>query len=251
MWPSTIEGVIRRRLLINFRTSPEVASRVLPERFRPKVHAGWAMVGICLIRLEAIRPKGFPAFLGISSENAAHRIAVTWMDEAGSQQEGVYIPRRDTSAWPNHLAGGRLFPGEHHLSRFQVEDDGLKVSLRLRARDGVEVTVVGNMGDHLPGGSIFGTLQESSDFFQMSSTGYSATKHAQIHDGVRLSIGEWKVAPFEIEQAESSYFQDPKLFPSQSVVFDHALIMRNISHEWQAVPPLHSCPAGGCVSAET
>ena len=30
------------------------------------------MVGVCLIRLEQIRPSGLPGFLGISSENA-HR----------------------------------------------------------------------------------------------------------------------------------------------------------------------------------
>jgi hypothetical protein len=46
----------------------------------------------------------------MSSENAAHRIAVDW-DEAGYHGTGVYIPRRDTPSRFNALAGGRLFPG--------------------------------------------------------------------------------------------------------------------------------------------
>lgn len=38
-----------------------------------------AIVGICLIRLKNIKPKGFLDFLGLSSENGAHRIAVEWV----------------------------------------------------------------------------------------------------------------------------------------------------------------------------
>ncbi|HEY2329337.1 MAG TPA: DUF2071 domain-containing protein [Verrucomicrobiae bacterium] len=71
-----IHGIIRRRMLVNFRVDPEIIQRQLPKRFRPKLHNGFAIAGICLIRLEQIRPKYFPSFLGVSSENAAHRIAV-------------------------------------------------------------------------------------------------------------------------------------------------------------------------------
>src|SRR5437868_10649871 len=109
-----IQGVIRRRILVNYRVDPDVIQRLLPERFKPKLHAGSAVAGICLIRLEQIRPRTMPAILGISSENAAHRIAVTWTDDSGAVREGVFIPRRDTGSRLNHLLGGRLFPDEHH-----------------------------------------------------------------------------------------------------------------------------------------
>src|SRR5688572_9935773 len=93
-----IAGVIKRRILVNFRVAPEVIQRILPYAFRPKLYEGHAIAGICLIRLEQIRPIEFPAFLGISSENAAHRIAVEWRDADGITREGVYIPRRDTGS---------------------------------------------------------------------------------------------------------------------------------------------------------
>ena len=105
-----VHGTIKRRLLINYRVDPAVMSRHLPAPFRPKLHDQSAIAGICLIRLEDIRPRRFGASFGVSSENAAHRVAVVWDDEAGSH-DGVYIPRRDTGSLVNHLAGGRLFPG--------------------------------------------------------------------------------------------------------------------------------------------
>ena len=91
-----IKGIIDRRILINFTADPEIVSRFIPTPFRPKVYRGKAVVGICLIRLKKIRPKGLPDLVSLSSENGAHRIAVEW-DEGNEIREGVFIPRRDTS----------------------------------------------------------------------------------------------------------------------------------------------------------
>src|SRR5687767_8524173 len=101
-----IRGVIDRRILVNYRVDPAVLAPTLPPPFRPKLYQGHGMVGICLIRLRSVRPQFLPAWLGISSENAAHRAAVEW-DDGGRVREGVYIRRRDTSSRLNALAGGR------------------------------------------------------------------------------------------------------------------------------------------------
>ena len=38
--------------------------------------------------------------------------------------------------------------------------------------------------------------------------------------------------PLAVEQVESSFFSDESAFPAGSVTFDHALIMRDLSHQW-------------------
>src|SRR5436305_8499561 len=109
-WPSrrrpmkipVIRGIIDRRILVNYHVDPDVLTPLLPAPFRPKVVHGVGMVGICLIRLKRLRPTFLPAWLGISSENAAHRVAVEW-DDGGGVREGVYIRRRDTSSRINAL----------------------------------------------------------------------------------------------------------------------------------------------------
>src|SRR4051794_32776328 len=106
-----MQGLIDRRVLVNFRVDPAVLARELPEPFRPKIAHGYGIAGICLIRLKNIRPNFAPAFVGVLSENAAHRIAVQW-DQDGVTREGVYIPRRDTSSVLNAAMGGKIFPGE-------------------------------------------------------------------------------------------------------------------------------------------
>ena len=56
-----IQGVIRRRILANFRVDPEIMQREIPARFRPKLQNGFAVAGICLIRLEQSNTNGTAA----------------------------------------------------------------------------------------------------------------------------------------------------------------------------------------------
>jgi uncharacterized protein YqjF (DUF2071 family) len=236
----TIQGVIRRRILVNFRVDPEVMQRQLPARFRPKLQAGQAVAGICLIRLEQLRPKMMPEFVGLSSENAAHRVAVLWEDEDGVTREGVFIPRRDTNSPVNLLLGGRVFPGEHHKATFEVEESGDKISLSIRSEDeAVAVDVAGEVAEALPPNSIFPSLEAASSFFEAGSLGYSATSDANRLDGLKLKTEEWEVEPLEVEKVYSSFFADEGKFPKGSVEFDNALIMRNIAHEWHNAEDLY------------
>jgi uncharacterized protein YqjF (DUF2071 family) len=235
----TIEGVIRRRILVNFRVDPQIIQKILPSRFRPKLHQGRAIAGICLIRLEHIRPKALPQIIGVSSENAAHRIAVLW-DEDGVSQEGVFIPRRDTNSQLNSLLGGRVFPGEHHKSDFKVNDNHGRIAFSMKSVDGdVAVHLVGKISEELPQTSIFRSLSEASSFFETGSLGYSVTADVNRLDGLRLQTKEWRVEPLAVEEVYSSYFADVTKFPRGSAEFDHALIMRNIAHEWHTASDLH------------
>ena len=237
-----VTGIIDRRVLVNFRVDPEILSAVVPRPFRPKLAHDTGVAGVCLIRLAQIRPRGLPSFLGMSSENAAHRIAVEWDSEVGTR-EGAFVPRRDTSSRLNVLAGGRLFPGVHHLADFEVRESRDVISVSLRSRDGkTALKVQGKLVPDLPDTSIFTSLQEASDFFESGSLGYSATGDEGRFDGLELRSFNWSVAPLQVDLVESSFFSDTSVFPEGSVCFDSALLMRGIRHEWLAHDPICCSP---------
>ena len=234
-----VHGVIDRRILVNFRVAPDRLQSLLPDPFRPKLVRGVGIAGVCLIRLNEIRPRLVPRAFGLRSENAAHRIAVEWSREDGTR-EGVYIPRRDTSSRVNVAVGGRLFPGEHSLAEFTVTESEHSVAVALRSRDGrTRVSVRGRVSTTLPASSVFRTVEEASRFFEAGSLGYSATSAPGVYDGLELRSLKWVVEPLEVEHVESSFFSDASVFPPQSVEFDCALLMRRIPHEWHARPRLH------------
>jgi hypothetical protein len=234
-----IQGTIRRRILANFRVDPEVMQRQIPARFRPKLQDGWAVAGICLIRLEHIRPRTLPELVGLNSENAAHRVAVTWRED-DQESEGVFISRRDTSSSINHLLGGRIFPGEHHQAQFAVQESESEINLAMESDDAqVLVKIAGRVASTLPGSSIFPTVAAASSFFEGGSVGYSVTSDPGRLDGLELQTKQWHVEPLEVVNIYSSYFSDKCKFPEGSTLFDHALIMRNVEHEWHSADDIY------------
>jgi len=213
-----------------------MVQRILPAGFRPKLHRGKAVAGICLIRLEHIRPKMAPEFLGINSENAAHRIAVEWDDDSETR-EGVFIPRRDTDSALNSPAGGTLFPGEHNRADFSVTETDEGIDFEMRSTDEkVSLSLKGIFADELPKDSIFESLADSSEFFRGGSLGYSVTRGEKHLDGITLETKDWKVRPLDVKRVTSSFYDDISLFPKGTIEFDHALIMQDIEHEWHAAP---------------
>jgi hypothetical protein len=227
-------------MLINFRVDPEVIQLLLPEPFLPKLVRGAAMAGICLIRLEHMRPEWISLPIGLSSENAAHRIAVCWEGEQGRSEEGVYVPRRDTDSCWNLLAGGRLFPGEYERARFVVREENETIDFSMQSVDGeVTMRLRARLASALPERSVFASLDEASRFFEGGAVGYSATRRAGRLDGMRLCTRDWQVEPLAVESVFSSYFADEARFPRGTAAFDSALLMRNIPHRWQNAPALH------------
>ena len=228
----TIEGLIDRRILINFTVDPIHLQQIIPSPFRPQVYNGKAIVGICLIRLKHIRPKGFPAFIGIASENAAHRIAVEW-NENGTIKEGVFIPRRDTSSLLNSFAGGRVFPGKHYHAKFDVDEDAGKYHVAFKSSDETSISIDAEETDNIPANSIFKNLENVSAFFEKGAVGYSP--NASKFDGLELKTFEWKMHPLKVSAVQSSFFENESIFPKGSVQFDNALLMKKIKHEWHSV----------------
>lgn len=224
-----IKGIIDRRILINYQVDKEVLEAYLPAPFRPMLVNGKGIAGICLIRLKEVRPKGLPGFLGISSENGAHRFAVSW-EEGGKMREGVFIPRRDTSSLLNSWAGGRIFPGEHHLAEFSINEGGGSYEVGFKSKDKTFLSIVAEEKEVWNQDSVFRDISHASEFFKNGSLGYSTCKNG--FDGLELKTYTWKASALEVEKVTSSFFEDERIFPRGSIKFDNALLMKNIEHEW-------------------
>lgn len=227
-----LNGLIDRRILINFTADPKDVAKIIPFPFRPQVYKDKAIVGVCLIRLKNIKPKGFPDIFGIGSENGAHRIAVEW-DENGEIKQGVYIPRRDTNLLLNALVGGRLFPGKHYLAKFNVQESENNYRIAIKSSDKTQISIDAEECEVFDANSIFETLQNVSDFFEKGSVGYSP--NGKTFDGMELKSKSWKVRPLDVKAVKSSFFEDENVFPKGSIKFDNAILMTQIEHEWKSV----------------
>jgi len=83
---------------------------------------------------------------------------------------------------------------------------------------------------------VFESLAETSAFFEVGCIGYSPKPNSCQLEGLQLKTQKWKVSPLAMHSVQSAYFDDVSIFPSGSIAFDHALLMRDIPHEWHSEP---------------
>ena len=229
----TIKATIQRRILVNYRVEPAVLASLLPEPFRPTLVGGYGVAGICLIRLGGVRPAGLPSVVGMTSENAAHRIAVEW-DTPTGPVTGVYIPRRDTSSRLSALLGGRAFPGWQHRARFRVEEGGGRYRVDVSSDDReVEIAVAAHRSDDVMEGSVFASVEEASAFFRCAPLGYAATPQDGVFDGVALAAEGWAIEPLHLDEVRSSFFDNGDRFPAGTAEPDSAFLMADLGTTWR------------------
>ncbi|MPQ98709.1 hypothetical protein GB931_12420 [Modestobacter sp. I12A-02628] len=239
-------GEVQRRLLVNYRVDPEVLQPLLPAGLRPQLVDGAGVAGICLIRLGGLHLRRLPSAIGLTTENAAHRIAVQWEDDTGSHT-GVYIPRRDSDSRLTVLLGGRVFPGVHSRARFTVSetDDDLQVAFR-STDGGASVDVRVAVAPTLEGSHLFDDVAQASAFFEQGAVGWSPRRDGVHLEGIRLCTRAWRVDPGRVVHSRSSFFDDTSRFPAGSATLDCALVMRRVPVTWDVVPE----PPGALATTE-
>lgn len=230
-----LEGTIARRILLNFRVRPEALAELLPDSVTAEQHNGWAIAGVCLIRLEKLRPKGLPSGVGISSENMAHRIAIRYASKNGTKP-GVFIWRRETDRKMVQLLGGRVFPGVHHAASFAVEEDADGISMNVHTDDGqTDIAFSASYLRRWQPTPAFSSFEDVSGFFRQGDCGFSCSLHGDKLEGMQLRMLRWEMTPLKVQLKRAAFYFESTRFPAGSVQFDCGLAMRGLPHEWHEI----------------
>jgi hypothetical protein len=218
---------IDRRLFITYRLNPELLKPILPEGLEPDIINGYAVAGICLIRLKNMRPQWFTPELGITVENVAHRIAIKYVDDQGETHSGVYIPERHTSSELAAGVGSAALPGIYKKGSFEVHETDKNFNIHMKGKE-LAVDIDASLTENWES-QLFDTAEAASNFYRYAPIAISPAPKGHKFETLELATETWAVDKVQVNKLVATFYD---AMPQSEIAFDHALVMRNIRATW-------------------
>jgi hypothetical protein len=166
----------------------------------------------------------------MSSDSAVYSICVE-RDRSRVPVADLFALRRETSSW----FSSRMLQGRYRHARFEVCDEPDRLRVRVTGDDGrARIALDGRPSPQLPVSSVFRSLSEASAFFGCTS---GQASPPELLAGP-LPGCTAKYEPLAVAELQMTFFDDASLFPPGTAVFDSALVLRHVEHQWCGSPVL-------------
>ncbi|MGH7142913.1 MAG: DUF2071 domain-containing protein [Planctomycetota bacterium] len=106
--PFAVQAHFRHCLVLTYAADPAPLAGLLPPGLTLDTFRGRGFLAVALVQTQALRPAGFPAFLGQNFFLAGYRLFVRHRTAAGRTLRGLFILRSETDAARMVLAGNLL-----------------------------------------------------------------------------------------------------------------------------------------------
>ncbi len=157
-----MQAQMARCFLFVLQTPEKAVASFLPPEINLITRNGFAFWNVVVCRIEGMRPKGFPAWLGVNYWHVAYRLYVRKTTKEGPILEGLYFVRSDCDDRILAAAGRILTDFQFNLAKISFED-GAEARIRVESpRAPMEVILDRSEAPVLAEYSAFGSLDEAA-----------------------------------------------------------------------------------------
>lgn len=226
-------GVLENTVLLNFRTDAEVLRRLLPSPFEPRLVDGYGMVGILLFTMKDLTCETTMGFPSPPSDHVLYRIAVSWK-QGGRTFHGMYLLRHEVNTrLPVRQRRRGLFPVVGIPVRWHKVSDSGSIEWTLKSKTKTKLHIKAKLSSCFSGGSVFGSLEEASDFFATERAAIAPRFQKSIFSNTHFLPLKWPVQPLFVNHLTTDVDQLQNLFPAGQIFFDSGLIWPKVPCKWQ------------------
>ena len=213
--PLTLVGTIDRCWLFVYQTPAADARRLVPDTLELVTREGCAFWNIVVCRLRGMRPRGFPAFLGVGYWHVAYRFYVRFHPASGPPIEGLYFLRSDCDHRVMSVMGNALTDFHFHTAGIEAAEQGTLLSLMVRSPDApARATVDRAKPAELPPHSGFSSLEEAAAFLKYKPFGISLDPAGNANIvAIQREESAWKSRLVRVVSAEWRFFDGKTVRP--------------------------------------
>ena len=190
----------------------------------------WGFIAIAIVQTTALRPAGFPAFMGHNFFLIGYRIFVRHTSNAGKKMRGLYMLKSETDKKKMQLLGNIFTQYSYTTTDIRQSVSGNSIHIS-SSGSGLSISVeTGDKQTPLPEKSPFTDWKEARKFAGPMPFTFSynaATKEVLTIEGIREN---WVPKPLQVLACKSSFIDGMNL---QGAVLANAFIIEQIPYHWK------------------
>ncbi len=249
----TMNGRITECVLLSYRTPKHTVEHLLPPGLEPVTRGPYAFWNVVACRVEAMRPAGTPAALGVTYHHVAYRLLAQAMTRTADLHRGLYFVRSDADARLLGVAGNLLTDFHFHPAHIDLVDHDKTLTLTVsrtpqRAGD-AELCIDTRLPAQLRDDSCFPTLTDARSVLRDEPMGLAVEGGTlKLAEVLREQAG-WHEQPVHVSHARFNFFA---AMGQHEVQLELATRIAPIDYRWrlgrrepllQTPPPRVSKPA--------
>jgi hypothetical protein len=225
--PLTMVGTIQKCWLFAFHTPLEAAAPHLPSGLELVTRGAFAFWNVVVCRVEAMRPKYSPSFVGVSYWHAAYRLYVRFHPKIGEPIEGLYFLRSDCDSKPMTFLGNYLTDFNFHTAQITAAETKNATRILIDSPDAPAEAKLAYSFPTLPSQSAFESLDQAAAFLKYKPFGISVASNGNVNI-VKIVRDEkaWKSRLVRVDSSRWKYLED------KDVTLEVCYQVDSIQYQW-------------------
>ena len=227
-------------LVLTYALPAELLNGLLPPGLHLDTHVKgkneYGFVAIAMVQTRALRPTGFPKYLGQDFFLSGYRVFTKFQTLGGRILRGLRILRSDTDRRLLETAGNLLTHYNYRQAKVRIAAEFSRLDIRVETPDrGADLSLVADLSDgsvSVPSGSCFRDDRQARRF--AGPLPYTFDYEPETHSivvikGVRQN---WRPRPVHVEVFENTFLEHPP-FGCANPVLASAFYVHDIPYCWK------------------
>ena len=198
--PFAVEAFFTSSLVLSYAVQKEELQPLIPQCLQVDSHNDqYGFITLAMVQTKALRPKGFPAFMGNNFFLIGYRIFVRYATSSGKKLRGLFILGSQTDKKKMEFFGNIFTHYNYTTTDISIDTNKQRTKIH-STKSGIDI-LIGSTGDQvqLPAGSPFTDWKEARRFagpLPFTFTFDESTRKVTIIEGVREN---WKPSPVHVK----------------------------------------------------
>ena len=229
--PFAVDAFFKQSLVLTFAATKEQLQPLIPECLELDTFENkWAFIALAIVQTSALRPCGFPKFLGNSFLLIGYRIFVRYTTNSGKKLRGLYILQSETDKKKMAVLGNIFTHYNYKTTDIQILVNENSKTIR-SIKSQFNITIGQNTGEiQLPEQSPFTNWKDARKFagpLPYTFTYNKTNKTVLIIEGVRKN---WLPQPVNVKSFQIEFLNRLTL---ENLVLANAFEINNVPYHWK------------------